>query len=295
VSGRVLVLGNAGVDLVMRVPRLPRPGETLVAGPIRRAPGGKGLNQAVVAARAGAAVLFCASLGRDADGDWVAERLGQEPLALRHFPRPGPPTDTSIVLVSPDGENCIVTAGDCADALEPAEAERFAARAGAGDILLLQGNLGLAATLAGARAAQAGGARVILNTAPLRWPVAAVLACCWGVVANAGEAEAITGLQAAAAAAALAAMGPALAIVTMGAAGCIAAGCIAAAGIRYPAPPVRVVDSTGAGDAFCGALAAALAGRATREEAIAAAQRTAADTVTRPGAFDSLPPAMKGG
>ncbi len=285
-NGRVLVLGNAGVDLAMRVPRLPRPGETLVAGPIRRAPGGKGLNQAVMAARAGAAVLFCAALGDDPEGDWVAERLGTEPLAERDFLRPGPPTDTSIVLVAPDGENCIVTAGACADALDVGAAERFAALAAAGDILLLQGNLGLAATVCGARTAAARGARVILNAAPLRWPVPAVLAHCWGVVANAGEAEAITGRQAAAASVALAAMGPALAIVTMG-----AAGCFAAPGTHHQAPRVSVVDSTGAGDAFCGALASALARGSSSEGAIAAAQFAAADTVTRPGAFDSLPAA----
>lgn len=283
-TGRVFVLGNAGVDLSIPLPRLPRPGETLVGGAIRRAPGGKGLNQAAMAARAGAAAHFCAPLGADAEGAWVAERLAQERFAALRLPRPGPATDTSVLLVAADGENSIVTAGACADALGAGEAEQFAAGVVPGDVLLLQGNLSLSATLAAARAGQARGARVVLNTAPLRWPAPEVLAFCWGVVANAGEAAELTGLGGMEAAQALAAMGPALAIVTLG-----AGGCAAVPGGRCPAPPVQAVDSAGAGDAFCGVLAAALARGFDPSHAIAAAQGAAASTVTRPGAFDALP------
>lgn len=281
---RVLVLGNAGIDLVMPVPRLPRPGETLVGGEASRAPGGKGLNQAVMAARAGAEVHLLAPLGNDADGAAVAAALAGEPIARLSLPRAGPGTDLSVILVAPDGENCIATSGACADVLDVIAAETFAAEAGPGDLLLLQGNLSLAATLAAARRAKATGARVLLNPAPLRWDVRGLLPLCAAVVANEGEAAAITGLEGMAAAEALRSMGPALAVVTLGSRGC------AVAGIGLlPAVPVRAVDTAGAGDAFCGTLAAALAIGLAVPDALDAAMRAAADTCTRPGAYAALP------
>ena len=285
--GRVLVLGNAGIDLSIPVPTLPRPGETLVGGALRRAPGGKGLNQAVMAARAGAEVVFCAPLGRDAEGGYVAGLLRAERIAGLHLPRPGPPTDTSLLLVAADAENCIVTSGACADALALSDAEGFAATCRPGDILLMQGNLSQAATEAAARKGRACGARVVLNTAPLRWPVQAVLAECWGVVANATEAQGVTGQMGHAAASALAALGPRLAVVTLG-----AEGCVAVPGGWHPARKVQAVDSTGAGDAFCGVLAAALARGFAPDRAIGAAQHAAAGTVGRHGAFEALPEAF---
>lgn len=278
------MLGNAGVDISLAVPRLPRPGETLVGGAVRRAPGGKGLNQAVTAARMGVGVAFCAPLGDDADGAFVAARLRLEPFGALMLPHPGPCTDTSIILVAADGENCIVTAGACAAALGVAAARDFAGGARPGDVLLLQGNLSRAATEAAAWAGRARGARVILNTAPISWPMEDVIAACWGVVANAGEAEAITGRRGAAAAAGLAALGPTLAIVTLGGDGCVTGG-----GAHHAALRVDVVDSTGAGDAFCGALAAALARGVDEAAAIGLAQGAAAGTVTRAGAFEALP------
>lgn len=285
---RVLVLGNAGIDLVMPVPRLPRPGETLMGGEVVRAPGGKGLNQAVIAARAGAEVHLLAPLGGDSDGAAVAAALAREPIARLELPRPGPGTDLSVILVAPDGENCIVTSGACADALDVAAAEAFAAGAGPGDVLLLQGNLSLSATLAAARRAAEAGARVLLNPAPLRWDVRGLLPLCAAVVANEGEAAAITGLDGMAAAEALRGMGPALAVVTLGAQGCAVAG-----GSILPALPVRAVDTTGAGDAFCGMLAAALALNLAVTDALDAAIRAAADTCTRPGAYAALPKRLR--
>lgn len=287
-TGRVLVLGNAGIDLVMPVPRLPRPGETLVGAEAIRAPGGKGLNQAVMAARAGATVHLLAPLGNDADGAVVAAALAREPIARLSLPRPGPGTDLSVVLVGPDGENCIATSGACADALDTDTAAMFAAGAAPGDVLLLQGNLSRAATLAAARHAAAAGAYVLLNPAPLRWDVRDVLPCCAAVVANEGEATAITGVDGTSAAESLRRRGPPLAIVTLGAQGCAVAG----NGIR-PALPVCAVDTTGAGDAFCGTLAAALALGFPAPNALDAAMRAAADTCTRPGAYAALPPRMR--
>ena len=154
--------------------------------------------------------------------------------------------------------------------------------------MVLQGNLSQGVTRAAASTGRERGAFVLLNAAPLRWPMDPVLAWCDAVVANRLEATAITGLEEArAAAAALRDRGPATAIVTLGAEGCL---CADRTGIRHtPAPSVAAVDSTGAGDTFCGLLAASLARGWPMERGIEAAQRAAALTVTRPGAYDALP------
>ncbi len=286
--GSVLVLGNAGADLVMAVTRLPLPGETRMATDVSRAPGGKGLNQAVVAARSGAETRFMAAIGDDPDGRLIAEKLADEPFVARLLIRLPHPTDFSVVMVSDDAENSIVTAGVCADALDETSAVAFAGSATAGDVLLLQGNLSLSVTLAAAKAGALKRALVVLNPAPLRWPVADVLAHCTAVVANQIEAAEITGLAGPArAAAALRAFGPRLAVVTLGAVGCVyedESGTHA-----VPPLPARAVDTTGAGDTFCGMLAVGLARGWSAARCIDAAQRAAAITVSRPGAYAALP------
>jgi len=285
----VFVLGNAGIDLSLALPHLVRPGETAVATSAVRAPGGKGLNQAVVAARAGARVRFCAPVGEDEDAAFVAAALARERLAeLRLLAKPVP-TDRSIVMVAADGENSIVSLCGCADALTKAEAATFAAEATSEDYLLLQGNLTRPATLA---AACGSAARKVLNPAPLRWPITGLLRFCEVVVVNRGEAESITGLSNPEAAAhKLHALGCATAIVTLGSDGCLwvdpqGAGCMAAVA-------VTALDTTGAGDTFCGVLVAQLGEGAALRNAIAAAQAAAALSVTRHGAFAALPSAVE--
>jgi ribokinase len=286
-AGTVFVLGNAGVDLSLALAHLARPGETAVASGGVRAPGGKGLNQAVTAARAGARVRFCAPVGDDAEAGFVARSLAEEPLAeLRLLPRPGP-TDISVVMVAGDGENSVVSLCRCADTLDEAEAAAFAGGMAPADWLLVQGNL-TAATFAAMRATRG---RVMLNAAPLRWPVAPMLPSCAVMVVNRGEAEAVTGLAAGNAALWLHARGCGAAVVTLGAEGCVWAD---ADGLgRLPAAAVRPVDMTGAGDAFCGVLAAHLAGGQALPDALAVAQRAAALSVTRFGAYAALPTAAE--
>ena len=283
--GRVYVLGNAGVDFGLVLPRMPRPGESMVGSDPHYALGGKGLNQAVVAARAGARVSFMAPLGDDADADAVAAGLAAEPFEALALPRYALPTDRSVLMLTPDGENCIVSAGACAEGFEPASAARFAAAIQPGEWLLMQGNLSFAATHA---AMTAGPAQVMFNTAPLLWDVRPLLPRCAIVVANRIEAEAITGTTSAAA---LHAAGSAFAVVTLGGDGCLVAD---RTGERYVPPcPARLLDSTGAGDAFCGALAAMVAAGVPADAAIAPAQRVAARTVEQRGAMHSFPSAAE--
>ncbi len=274
---RLFVLGNASIDTTLRVPRLPAPGETLMADGIVRSPGGKGFNQAVVAARCGVAVRFLAPVG---DETLIRDALTAEGIDAT-LVDVGQPTDLSTLLVAPDGENCIISTGACAFGLEVAAAEAFVSDMAPGDVLLIQGNLSLDVTLAAARRAPF----VVLNTAPVRWDCAALLPLCRVVIANAGEAAEITGQTDPLAAARLLAAGGA-GIVTLGAAGCVLADPAPAV---HPAEAVAVIDTTGAGDVFCGVLAAGLLRGRPLADGVAAAQRAAAITVGRAGCYPSFP------
>lgn len=268
--GRVVVIGNAGLDLGLAVPHLPRPGETLIGTPSPRVPGGKGLNQAVVAARYGAPVTFCAPLGNDAgEASEIEAHLARECFDALILPRLPYPTDFSLLMVLPNGENSIVSTSACSLALTFEQARPALRDLTTDDVVLVQGNLSLETTSAILAAAP----RSIFNPAPV-WPGAEKLAAQASIViANRIEAEAL---------------GPALdrvgtAIVTLGAEGC------RVRGRSFPAERIAAVDTTGCGDTFCGVIAAALAQGASIDAAIGAAQKAAALTATRPGAFAALP------
>lgn len=275
--GRVVVIGNAGLDLRLSVPRLPLPGETLIGGGSAWAPGGKGLNQAVVAARCGVPVCFCAPLGHD-DGqaDEIRRQLKAAGIAELILPRLPHATDFSLLMVLPNGENSIVSTSACSLAMKPAHVKRALSGLLARDVVLLQGNLPLDTTAYILDMAQRQGATTIFNPAPF-WPRRELVGRCSLIIANRVEAEqlgeAIHDAKAA--------------IVTLGAEGCA----LTESGRRrsFPAPAVAAIDSTGCGDAFCGVVAAALVEGLSMDAAIAAAQRAAALTATRPGAFEALP------
>ncbi|MEA2817118.1 MAG: ribokinase [Rhodospirillaceae bacterium] len=278
VPGRVVVIGNAGLDLRLAVPRLPLPGETLIGSAGPRVPGGKGLNQAVVAARCGAEVRFCAPLGNDlAEANEIERHLGQEGFAELILPRLPHATDFSLLMVLPEGENSIVSTSACSLALARAEAEPALRRLGESDVVLLQGNLSLDTTAFILAAARRQEAKTIFNPAPF-WPGAEkLLGQCSLVIANRIEAESLAGSIHDAGAA----------IVTLGADGCRL---VERQQQRsFPAEPVTTMDTTGCGDAFCGVMAAALARGFTIDEAIGAAQKAASLTAMRPGAFQALP------
>ena len=270
---RVVVIGNAGLDLRLAVPRLPLPGETLIGADAARALGGKGLNQAVVVARCGVPVRFCAPLGNDAhQADEVERRLAAEQFDQLFLPRLPHPTDFSLLMVLPGGENSIVSTSACSLALTFAQAEPVLQEIGPGDVVLLQGNLALDVTGAILSAARGAGATTVFNPAPF-WPGAEKLvAHCSLVIANRLEAKALG-----------AALDGVAAIVTLGAEGCLYEG------RTFPAGNVAAIDTTGCGDAFCGVMAAALARGMAIEAAIGLAQKAAARTATRPGAFNALP------
>ncbi|HSV84310.1 MAG TPA: ribokinase [Ramlibacter sp.] len=283
---RVFVLGNATVDQVHCVERLPAPGETVLALDIARCAGGKGLNQAVAAARTGAHVTLAAPVGRDADAAFLAETLVGEASLETLWLASDAPTDLSSIWVADGGENVIVSSAGCARSVTLDQAIRLCDTLAPGDFLLMQGNLSAQATRAAAESAKARGALCVLNTAPIAWDMHALLGLCDIVVANAGEAAILTA-GAADVGMALRAHGTGTAIVTLGPKGALIAG--KDGQLMIAAPVVAAVDTAGAGDVFAGTLVGLLAtghplGLAT-QTAVAAASLS----VTRRNTMPSFP------
>ncbi|MBD7998231.1 ribokinase [Oerskovia gallyi] len=294
--GSVVVVGSANVDLVVDVPRHPGGGETILGGDLRRSPGGKGANQAVAAARAGGAdTTFVGALGRDESGELLLASLDRGGVRTDLVERTTAPTGTALITVSPDGENAIVVAPGANSHVRigPEQAERI----GAADVVLAQLEIPLDVVLA-AGAARRPGAVLALNAAPSRDLPDEMWAALDLLIVNEHEARDLAGEAAAPTdpvdaaehlAATLLARVPAV-VVTLGGAGCLVAQ-RGSAPVRVPAPRVDAVDTTGAGDTFCGVLAAALAGGSTLVDAARTASFAGALAVTRPGAQDAVPTA----
>lgn len=292
----VLVVGSLNVDLVVRVARLPRAGETVSGGEFARHGGGKGANQAVAAARFGAHVVFAGAVGEDGLGhDSLAELSAEGIDVSRSLVVPGLPTGVALIVVEQGGENQIAVAPGANAALDGVAVEETLAGLDEADIERLRGGVVLAnleisdeAILAAALFGRQHGMRLVLNPAPARPLAAALVELAPLLVPNEGEAAALAGVTGAQAAAeALAAQSGAPVIVTLGAAGALLLddGEVA----RVAAPRVAAVDTTGAGDTFCGVLAAALAAGTALPEAAALAARAAAMSVTVAGAREGMP------
>jgi ribokinase len=298
-AARVVVLGSINMDLVVRAPRFPAPGETLLGSGFQAHPGGKGANQAVAAARLfegqRGAVALVGRLGTDSHGRQLRALLQAEGVDVGAVgEEPDAQTGVAAITVSDAGENQIVVAPGAnarlTAALVEAEAQRFA-RA---DVALAQLEVPDEAVAAAARLARERGLRFVLNAAPARQLDAALLEAVDVLVVNAGEASLLCGSVGAEPlelAGHLLARGPRAVALTLGANGALwldAEGALAC-----PAPRVSVVDTTGAGDAFAGALAHALAQRLPRETTLRRACCGGGLAVTRAGAIPSLPRARE--
>ena len=286
----VVVLGSANVDLVLGVTELPRPGETALAQRSARACGGKGANQAIAAARAGARTSFLGAVGDDADGAVLRAGLCEAGVDLSALRTVDAPTGVAVVLVDARGENSIVVVpGANADTSSLGAAELALVRSAR--VLLGQLETPPARFAQAARAARAHGVRVLLNAAPgdraltdELWPLLDVL------IVNEHEAAALARRAADAAADELLARVPCL-VVTLGPRGALIA-TRDRGRVRVPAPePARVVDTTGAGDAFCGVLAASLAEGEELAGAVARANAAGSLAVEHAGAAPTMPSA----
>ncbi|UVK36610.1 ribokinase [Mesorhizobium sp. AR10] len=285
---RVHVFGNICVDTTFRLDRFPQPGETLNASSHADGLGGKGANQAVAAARTGADVRFRAAIGNDAAGSWIREQLSRD-LDAGHLTTLSLQSDRSTIMVDARGENLIVTGASCAAAFDPLADTGFARSIERGDIMVIQGNLHPDVTTACLRAARGAGAMTIFNPSPLAAGFAPPLSAVSLAIANAGEAAQLTGASdPAEAARELIRQGADTAIVTLGAHGCLVADGEGSVD-RIAAPKVTVVDTSGAGDVFCGCLAGCLAHGMVLATAARIAVRAAAISVGRAGTLGSCP------
>jgi ribokinase len=285
----VVVVGSANLDLVYTVQAFPRPGETVLATGAAQHPGGKGSNQAVAAARAGADVAMVARLGEDTAGDLLAATLRDAGVDTRAVTRTLTRSGTALITVDAAGENTIVVdAGANATLTDLGGAEgELVAEAG---VLLAQLEIPLETVQAAAELTRAGGGTVVLNAAPVRELPAELLQSVDVLVVNEHEAAVLADPPApdpeGAADVLLRTVGAV--VVTLGGRGALVAE--RGKGLAHvPAPRVVPVDTTAAGDTFCGALAAALDRGETLDAATRFAVTAASLSVLREGAVPSIP------
>ncbi|MEJ5376887.1 MAG: ribokinase [bacterium] len=286
---RVVVIGSANVDLTVRLPRLPKEGETVSGGELYKCFGGKGANQAVAALRAGAEVRFLAKLGKDATGRELRAHLEGMGLPGRYLlAHEGAATGTALILVDREGKNLIGVAPGANRSLSGEEVLFFEELFHWGKLLLCQLEIPMGAVKVALRMAKQNGMITLLNPAPFNDLSEETLQMVDVITPNQGEATALTGCQdAEAAARKLSRMGPSLVILTLGQRGvlCFREG----EAIFFPSHEVKAVDTTGCGDAFNGALACALAEGKGVDEAVRFAVAAGALAATVKGAQDSMP------
>lgn len=309
-SPRLIIVGSTNVDLFSHVERHPSPGETLLGTGGERSPGGKGANQALAAALQGASVTFVGAVGDDPDAEVALASLRERGVDLSSvLTGGGSRTGLAIITVSEDGENTIVVIPGANAEVSIEHARSTIAAMSTDDVLLLQGELSRETTETAIRAAAGRGIRTIFNVAPWATFDPDVLMMADPLVLNEHEAalaagelglgpEIATG-EPGELAAALRGAGMRSVVITLGGAGAVVArrGEPAMAGDAadlprptfHPSPRVSVVDTTGAGDAFTGALAARVLHGDDLPAAVGHAVRVGAFAVQHPGAQPSYP------
>lgn len=293
---KIVVLGSFVADAAYRAARLPAWGETLMGSSFALGPGGKGSNQAVAAARAGAAVQMLSRLGDDAFGRLARDTWAADGIDASLVENCATPTGSAAILIDEvRGENAIIVVPGACFTLAPKDVEAAAEAIRAAGVLLTQLELPLETVECGLRIAREAGVRTILNPAPAQPLTDTMLGLADFLIPNESEAALLTGLpvesklQAEAAARALLQRGARCVIVTLGAQGALvcAQGADAELVSSFNAGPV--LDTTGAGDGFCGGFAAALSEGRTVIDAARFGCATAGISVTRAGTAPSMP------
>ncbi|NHQ92213.1 ribokinase [Janthinobacterium lividum] len=295
----IVVIGSINMDLVLRVPRMPLPGETLTGGAFRTIPGGKGANQAVACARlsgnvAGAQqVAMVACVGDDAFGATLRAALVGDGIIDSHITTlPGVASGIASILVDDNGQNSIVIAGGANDLLSPAHIDAAQGLIEQADIVVLQLETPMATVVHAIKLARSLGKTVVLNPAPAASLPEGVLELVDYLIPNEIEAAMLAGVSPEGAdvkalAGALQKLGSDNVIITLGSKGVHAA--LYGGDYTFPAEAVKAVDTTAAGDTFIGGFVAGLASGMDEAEAIQQGQRAAAWSVTKPGAQTSIP------
>ena len=288
----VFVVGSINQDFILRVERRPEPGETVTGAELSLFPGGKGANQAIAAARLGAEVAMFGRVGEDPFEEELVKNLRDNGVDTSRVETvSGAPTGSAFITVTPDGENTIIVSPGANRSFGPEEIEAVREDLGRTRVLVAQLEIDLEAVEAAARVVDEAGRRFLMNLAPPREVSEALLRLSDPLVVNEHEAAFLLGEEAQEnpeeSAEKLLLFGPRSTIVTLGAEGAVLA--TGGSAQHFPAPEVEAVDTTGAGDAFVGALAAKLARDAPLEEAVPYAVLAGAAAVTSEGAQGSLP------
>jgi ribokinase len=278
--GRVVVLGSINMDLVARVPALPRPGDTVLADRLLTIPGGKGANQAVAAARLGARVSMVGRVGDDGFGKELITGLEQDGVDTSGVAvDKSEPSGVALIIVESGGQNVIAVAAGANSTVGEQEVKRLRDGLGPDDVVVVQLEIPLVAVLAAIRIAHEVGARVILNAAPSAALVGQQVPAVDLLIVNESEAAELGGPQLRESVGALA--------VTLGAAGSVL---YEKDQVTHIEPQsVEAVDATAAGDALVGAAAFSLAGGSSMEDAVRLGGAAGAAAVTKVGARPSLP------
>jgi ribokinase len=289
--GGVFAVGSINQDFVLAVERRPEPGETVTDAELTLLPGGKGANAAIAAARLGAEVSMLGRVGEDAFGAELIKNLRENGVDVEYVrATPDAPTGSAFITVTPDGENAIVVSPGANRSFGPDEVEEAAENLRETGVLVAQLEVPAEAVERAAKIATQSGGRFVFNLAPAREVRESLLRLSDPLVVNETEARFLLGEDAPdpeGLAAKLLDLGSASTVVTLGASGAV----LASGGTtrHFPAPKIEAVDTTGAGDAFVGALAARLAGGASLEEAVPYAVLAGAAAVAQAGAQGSLP------
>ncbi len=290
----IVVLGSSNTDMIIKVPRIPRPGETITGGSFSMAAGGKGANQAVAAARAGGRVTLIARVGNDLFGKQAIGNFAADGIDVSCVRKdPEAPSGTALIFVAEDGENSIGVAPGSNARLTSGDVEGFRDRIESAGMLVMQLETPMESVQAAAAIASAKGVPIVLNPAPAAAVPGELLARVDILTPNEHEAKVLTGVEvrdeisAGKAAEDLLRRGVGAAMITLGPRGVFVESKTFRGLVKGYA--VEAVDSTAAGDVFNGALAVALCeGRPVREAA-AFANAAAAISVTRLGAQPSIP------
>jgi ribokinase len=290
----VFIVGSINQDFVLKVERRPKPGETVTDAVLSTHNGGKGANQAAAAALLGGSVALLGRVGDDGFGGPLVRALeekGVDTALIEEVPHSS--TGTAFITVTEDGENSITVAPGANRRLTPEDVDAARGAIAEAAVLVAQMEVPRECVARAVEVAGEVGTRVILNLAPPFDVPRAVLEGLDPLVVNEHEAafllgDTVEGVEAArAAASGLLALGPKSAVVTVGADGAVFA--VGEDAEHVPAPEADVVDTTGAGDAFVGALALWLARGASLDEAVGYAVRAGSAAVTREGAQGALP------
>jgi ribokinase len=292
-KAKIVVVGSSNTDMILKLDRIPRPGETLLGGEFVVAAGGKGANQAVAAAQAGGSVTLVARVGKDMFGEQAVAGFVESGINVDYVQYDKAASGVALIFVAKDGENSIGVGGGANSRLSPADVRKAKSVFANADAVIMQLETPLETVQAAADLASASGARVILNPAPAQPLPDKLLKKVSILTPNETEAELLTGvkvtdeLSCSRAADILLGKGVKTVIITLGARGSFVA--TAKSTQLVPGFKVKPVDTTAAGDTFNGSLAVALAEGMSMPDAVRFANAAGAISVTRLGAQPSAP------